>query len=156
MLAGRRLRRQHHLATPLGQTIGGTASGAGNLISGNAQHRHAAPVSASSSPATRPRGNVVAGNLIGLDAGGNVVSFAGGYRERDGHLRPELAQQHDRRHEPGRAERHLRQRLVGHPDHGHGRSTGNLVAGNFIGTNLTGYHFPNGSSEGSRPRPSGS
>ena len=48
-----------------GNTIGGSLPGAGNVISGNTQH-------AMTVVGTAANGNIIAGNLIGTDASGNV------------------------------------------------------------------------------------
>ena len=60
---------------PLGQTIGGSVAGAGNIISGNANVgiQLVGPQAGGSGV-----NDVVQGNLIGLNAAGQVVNLGGG------------------------------------------------------------------------------
>ena len=62
-------------AGPLGQTIGGSAAGAGNLIAGNANVGIQLVGQQASGTTVN---DVVQGNLIGLDAAGQIVDIGGG------------------------------------------------------------------------------
>ncbi len=118
---------------PSGTVIGGTNAGAGNVISGNGNY--GVLMSSGSS------GNVVQGNLIGLNAAGTValpnsyagVSIFGGASSNTiGGFAP--------------ASRNV---VAGNSLQGvliaDASSTGNLVAGNYIGVNLNGTAaLPNG------------
>ena len=78
-------------------TIGGTAAGAGNVLSGSTNDGLVIYSTAASA-------SIVQGNLIGTNAAG--TSAAGEPPLR--HLRPR-PEQHDRRHRAGLGQRHLRQ-----------------------------------------------
>jgi CSLREA domain-containing protein len=105
-------------------TIGGTMSGAGNLISGNG----VAGVAIANGNAS---GNLVQGNLIGTNAAGNAPIanldgvFIGGVSNNT----------------VGGAVAGARNVISGNSDEGvelDGATGGNLVQGNFIGTDVTG------------------
>jgi Bacterial Ig-like domain (group 3)/Right handed beta helix region len=109
-------------------TIGGTAPGSGNLISGNSWQG----ILISGVAAT---GNVVQGNLIGTDASGATALGNGTYGvELDGAVNNTI----------GGATAAARNVIAGHssqPYAGvylHGGATGNAILGNFVGTNATG------------------
>ena len=106
-------------------TIGGTAAGAGNVISGNARAGVFIYDSAT--------GNLVAGNYIGTDVTGTMPLGNAYVRRGD---RRCACEQHDRR-DDGRG----RNVISGNVQGGvliDDSATGNLVAGNFIGTDVTG------------------
>lgn len=121
-----------------GNTIGGTATGAGNLISGNGQ----AGLMLHFSEPTAP-GNLVQGNLIGTDRSGTFPipnvgagvdignSGGGGYNNTI-----------------GGTTREARNIVSGNKNQGvftPGAGSGNVIEGNYIGTDLTGQKgLPNG------------
>ncbi len=107
-------------------TIGGTKSGAGNLIAGNVS----AGVKISGSMAT---GNVVQGNLIGIDLTGT---------ENLGNGLQGVLLQNAPNNFIGGTEEGAGNRISGNQGAGivisEALSTGNLVQGNFVGTDSTG------------------
>jgi hypothetical protein len=111
-----------------GNTIGGTATGAGNVISANGESGIYIQWAASS-------GNLVEGNLIGTDASGSIAlggnSFAGvtidgAPNNIIGGPVPAAANIIAGNAGPG---------VRIYDQHQTGAATGNVVAGNFIGTN---------------------
>ena len=126
-------------SAPISQTIGGSTAGAGNVISGNngVGLELDGPQTGSLS-----LNNVVQGNLIGLGASGGILdngvgillnnspnNMIGGTSPSDCNVISGNSQQGIQVFETG--------------------STGNLIVGNFIGTNLTGTGFPTGINEAS-------
>ncbi len=109
-------------------TVGATAAGAGNVISGHAQYG----VSMQTSTAT---GNSVAGNLIGLTAGGNALLGNG----NDGVFIIDGASNNT----VGGSTVAARNVIAGNSDGVQiggvsGGANNNLVQGNYIGTDITG------------------
>jgi parallel beta-helix repeat protein len=138
----------------LPQLIGGSGSGAGNLISGNAGIgiELLGPQLPSVDPTAVGRNNIIEGNLIGLDiqgapdsngtgvlidnSPGNVI---GGFTSR-----------------PGTGPGNIISGNISHGVHILGTSSFvNQILGNAIGTNLTGDAFPNGTSEKLPPQGDG-
>ena len=111
-------------------TIGGLTTtpgtGAGNVISGNIYDG----VDIYASAAT---GNLVVGNLIGTNAAGTAALGNGS----DGVLIERGSVEHDRRDHGLGPEYHLGQRPPRYRDQRRG-ATGNLVEGNYVGTDITG------------------
>lgn len=115
-------------------TIGGTAAGAGNVISGNG-----AGVTIDNSNDFGTTGNKVQGNFIGTDASGTVALgntgfgvFGSGVSLKSGAANNTI----------GGTTPAARNLISGHNHNGvairDSGSTGNLVQGNFIGTDVTG------------------
>ncbi len=107
-------------------TIGGTASGAGNLLSGNRDD--GASIFGSGST-----GNLVQGNLVGTDASGTIALPNGD----DGLTLSGAATGNT----IGGSAPGARNVVASAPDDGvdiSGGSSGNIVRGNFIGTDVTG------------------
>ena len=120
----RRRRRRHH-GGATDNTIGGTAAGARNVISGNAPRRHLLDGAGTT-------GNVVLGNYIGTDAAGTVAA-----RQRPVRRLDQRGVRATRSAGPRRgAQRHLRQPAsTGSPASGR---ADNLIQGNYIGTDAAG------------------
>ncbi len=127
----------------LNETIGGSVAGAGNLITGN---NNVGIQLLGGTAGSSGFNDVVQGNLIGLNAAGRVVNVSGGTGNVTGILVD---------NSPGdliggtsSADRNV---ISGNSQSGiqlfNVLSTGDLVLGNFIGTNLTGNAFPAGSNE---------
>jgi hypothetical protein len=136
---------------PLNQTIGGSAAGAGNIITGNG---NVGIQLIGGTAGGSGFNDVVAGNLIGLNAAGQIVYVGGGTGNVTGILVD---------NSPGNliggtssADRNV---ISGNSQSGiqifDVLSTGDLVLGNFIGTNLAGNAFPAGSSEVNPPQSDG-
>jgi parallel beta-helix repeat protein len=128
----------------IGQSIGGTVAGWGNLISGNANVgiQLIGPQVAASG-----QNNLVEGNVIGLDANGRVVALGGGvFGNGTGILI---------NNSPGNViggtSPAARNVISGNSQAGihlfQNLSTRDTIEGNFIGTDPTGRAFPGGSSE---------
>jgi uncharacterized repeat protein (TIGR01451 family) len=124
-----------------GSTVGGTAPGAGNLISGNAQ----AGINIHFSAPTAP-GNVVEGNLIGTDKtgtlaipnGGDGVNIGngggGGFNNTIGGTTP--------------AARNIISGNVGNGISSGGTGSANVIVGNYVGVDITGLVALPNSGEG--------
>jgi CSLREA domain-containing protein len=114
-----------------GNRIGGTAQGAGNVISGNAD----LGISLFDDPGATPGADVVQGNLIGTDASGLVAvpNGAGVYVTDDGCT-------------VGGALEHAGNTIAGHPGTAIHLSQGHdsRVRGNRIGVNAAGAPLGNG------------
>ncbi len=126
---------------PLGQTIGGSVAGAGNLITGNANVGiQLVGEQAGGSGAN----DVVQGNLIGLNAAGNVVDLGGGVSGNGTGILVSNSP-NDLIGGTSPADRNV---ISGNSQSGIQLfgvlSTGDTVLGNFIGTNLPGDDFPDG------------
>ena len=126
---------------PLGQTIGGSVAGAGNLITGNANVGiQLVGEQAGGSGAN----DVVQGNLIGLNAAGNVVNLGGGVSGNGTGILVSNSP-NDLIGGTSPADRNV---ISGNSQSGIQLfgvlSTGDTVLGNFIGTNLPGDDFPDG------------
>jgi parallel beta-helix repeat protein len=128
----------------LGQTIGGSIAGAGNLISGNPN----VGIELFGPDATvSGTNNVIQANVIGLNAAGQVVNLPNGTignatgilasNSPDNLIGGDTAT--DRNVIAGNS-------VAGIELSGTG-STGNYILGNFIGTNIAGTAFPSGSDE---------
>ena len=135
----------------IGQTIGGTAAGAGNIITGNTNFGIDifGPQYGGSG-----QNDVVQGNLIGLNAGGQVVSGAGSTGNGTGILVDNSPNDLIGGSSP--AGRNV---ISGNGQAGIELSgvfsAGDDVLGNFIGTNLAGDAFPAPSTEAAQARASG-
>jgi hypothetical protein len=134
-------------ASFLGQTIGGSAAGAGNLISGNA---NVGIELAGQQLGASGANNFVQGNLIGLDITGRVVNGSSATGNGIGILALNSPNNIIGGTDPNGVDRNV---ISGNGGSGvdlSGQfSTGDQVMGNFIGTNPAGNAFPAGSSEGS-------
>jgi hypothetical protein len=110
--------------------VGGTAPGAGNVISGNTQ----VGVGLNGSAGALVSGNTIAGNLIGTDAAGtaSIGNTSNGVEIDD--FSPNNT--------VGGTETAARNIISGNTQNGifvtGGSSTGNLVEGNYVGTNAAG------------------
>ncbi len=131
-------------AQPLGQTIGGSVAGAGNLITGNANVGIELVGPQAGGSGTN---DVVQGNLIGLDATGNLVNVAGSATGNGTGIWVDNSP-NDLIGDTSPAGRNV---ISGNSQAGielsDVLSTGDRVLGNFIGTNLGGNGFPFNTSE---------
>jgi hypothetical protein len=130
----------------IGETIGGAAATAGNLISGNTNvgiELIGPQVVASGTNDT------VQGNLIGLNAAGNVVTASNGITGNG----TGILINNSPDNLIGGTNPSARNVISGNGQNGveisQVRSEGNQVEGNLIGTNVTGSGFPDGSQESS-------
>ena len=130
----------------IGQLIGGASSTAGNLISGNTT---VGIELVGPQVAISGTNNVVQGNLIGLNAAGNVVTASNGVTGNGTGILINNSPDNS----IGGASASMRNIISGNSDYGieieQIRSAGNLVEGNYVGTNIAGSAYPVGSSEGS-------
>jgi hypothetical protein len=124
----------------LGQTIGGSVAGSGNLISGNA---NVGIQLVGAQAVGTGLNDVVQGNLIGLNAAGRVVGTGNGTGIVLSNSPNDLI---------GGTSPAARNVISGNSQSGiqisDVLSTGDMVLGNFVGTNLAGDAYPTGSSEG--------
>jgi hypothetical protein len=125
---------------PLGQTIGGSAAGAGNIITGNAN----VGIQLGGGSGAN---DIVQGNLIGLNAAGQVINLVGGVTGNGTGILASNSPD-DLIGGTSPADRNV---ISGNDQSGvelfNVLSTGDLVLGNFIGTDPTGNDFPAGSTE---------
>jgi parallel beta-helix repeat protein len=131
------------LGITTGNLIGGTASGAGNVISGNAA---AGVLISGGGAASTPQNNQVEGNLIGTDSTGGVAlgNAGGGVEIMD-----------SSGNTVGGTATGARNVISGNTgvgvlvtSDGTAPASGNLIAGNFIGTDATGALALGNSSNG--------
>ena len=130
--------------TLIGQTIGGTSPGAGNVISGNSS---VGVELIGPQFGVSGTNNVIEGNLIGLNTSEAVVNLSdGGSGNETG-----ILVENSPNNVIGGTTESARNIISGNSQSGvqisQLDSTGNQVEGNFVGTNFAGTEFPGDSSE---------